>query len=35
MELVFWLIVGGMLGTVFMDVADKSMARVGFTTGAA
>ncbi len=35
MELLFWLVVGGLLGTVFMDFADKSMARVGFTTGAA
>ncbi len=35
MELIFWSIVGGMLGTVFMDIADKSMARVGFTTDAA
>ena len=35
MELLFWSIVGGLVGTVFMDIADKSMALVNFTTGAA
>jgi hypothetical protein len=34
-ELLFWLIVGGIVGTVFMDIADKLMARMKFTTGAA
>jgi hypothetical protein len=34
-ELLFWSIVGGIVGTVFMDIADKSMAWVNFTTGAA
>ncbi len=35
MELLFWSIVGGIVGTVFMDIADKFMDRVNFTTGAA
>lgn len=35
MELLFWSIVGGIIGTVFMDIADKFMDRVNFTTGAA
>ncbi len=35
MELLFWSIVGGIVGTLFMDIADKFMARVNFTTGAA
>jgi len=34
-ELLFWSIVGGIVGTVFMDIADKFMDRVNFTTGAA
>ena len=33
--LLFWSVVGGIVGTVLMDIADKSMARVNFTTGAA
>ncbi len=35
MELLLWPIVGGMVGTVFMDVADKIMERTNFTSGAA
>ena len=35
MELLFWVIVGGIVGTVFMDIADKFMDRAKFTTGAA
>ena len=35
MELLFWSIVGGIVGTAFMDIADKFMDRVNFTTGAA
>jgi len=35
MEVLFWSIVGGIIGTVFMDIADKLMDRVNFTTGAA
>ena len=34
-DLVLWSIVGGIVGTVLMDIADKSMAWVNFTTGAA
>ena len=35
MELLFWSIVGGIVGTVWMDIADKFMDRVNFTAGAA
>jgi hypothetical protein len=35
MDLLLWSIVGGVVGTVLMDIADKSMAGVNFTTGAA
>ncbi len=35
MELLFWSVVGGLVGTGLMDIADKSMAGVNFTTGAA
>ena len=35
MELLFWSIVGGIAGTVFMDIADKIMDRTNFTKGAA
>ncbi len=35
MELLFWSIVGGIVGTAFMDIADQFMNRVNFTTGGA
>ena len=35
MELLFWSLVGGIVGTVFMDIADKFMERTNFTSGAA
>jgi len=35
MELLFWSIVGGLVGTVFMDLADKFMDRAKITAGAA
>ncbi len=35
MELLLWSIVGGIVGTVLMDVADKIMERTNFTKGAA
>ena len=35
MELLLWSIVGGVIGTVFMDIADKIMERTNFTMGAA
>ncbi len=35
MELLIWSIVGGIVGTVFMDIADKLMERANFTQGAA
>ncbi len=33
MELLFWALVGGIFGTALIDIADKLMARVNFTTG--
>ncbi len=35
MELLLWPIVGGIVGTLFMDIADKIMERTNFTMGAA
>jgi len=34
-ELLLWSIVGGIVGTVLMDIADKIMERTNFTKGAA
>ena len=33
MELLFWSIVGGIVGTVLMDIVDQFMERVNFTAG--
>ncbi len=33
MEWLFWTLLGGIFGTVLLDLADKLMARVNFTTG--
>lgn len=33
MEVLFWTLVAGIVGTVFIDVADRLMAQVKFTTG--
>jgi len=32
-ELLFWSMVGGIVGTGLMDIADQFMNRVNFTTG--
>jgi hypothetical protein len=32
-ELIIWSLVGGIVGTAFMDIADQFMDRVNFTTG--
>jgi hypothetical protein len=34
-ELLFWSMVGGIVGTGLMDIADQFMDRVNFTTGGA
>ena len=33
MELIIWSLVGGIVGTVFMDIADQFMDRLNFTKG--
>ncbi len=33
MELLFWSMVGGLVGTGLLDIADSLMERVHFTTG--
>lgn len=34
-ELIFWSIAGGIVGTALMDIADQFMGQVNFTTGGA
>ena len=33
MELIIWSLAGGIVGTVFMDIADQFMDRLNFTKG--